>query len=75
LILGNAERDRLTAGEEPGGAGRFPIDADELVGDEAGGLSPGEAELIGQEAIQALGLRGKYTEFDRAGGRVAGCGS
>jgi hypothetical protein len=33
LIFGNADRDRLTPGEQPGGPGRFPIDADELVGD------------------------------------------
>jgi hypothetical protein len=33
FIFKNADGDRLTPGEEPGGADRFAIDADELVGD------------------------------------------
>ena len=33
FVLGKADRNRLTAREQPGGAGRFPSDADELVGD------------------------------------------
>jgi hypothetical protein len=33
FIFWHADSDRLPAREEPGGTGRFSIDADELVGD------------------------------------------
>jgi hypothetical protein len=33
FILGKADGDRLTPGEEPGGTSRFSIDADQLIGD------------------------------------------
>jgi hypothetical protein len=51
FVLGKADGDRLTPREQPGGAGWFAIDADELVGDQASGLSAGDGELICQKAV------------------------
>ncbi len=64
LVLGEPDGDQLAAGEDPGGAGGLAVDGHRLVGDEPGGLGAGEAELVGEEAVEALGLRGDDGELD-----------
>jgi hypothetical protein len=64
LRLGKVDADRIAPGEDAGGTGDLAADADPLVGYEAGGLGPGEAQLITEETIQPLSLRAQNRKCD-----------
>jgi hypothetical protein len=64
LFGGKLDRHSLTAREEPGRAGRLAVDRDQLVGDEAGSLGAGDAQLVGEEPVEAFGLRAENRELD-----------
>ena len=65
LVFGEPDGDALTARQDPGGASGPSIHRDRLGGDEAGSLGAGEAQLIGEELVEALGLVGDDGELDR----------
>ena len=62
LVLGDPDGDALAAGEKAGGAGGLAVDVHGLVGDQPRGLGAGEAKLVGEEPVEALGGLGRDRE-------------
>ena len=56
LVLGKPDSYPLAPGEQTRGTGRFPVHFDQLVGHQTGGLGAGDAELVGEEAVEPLGF-------------------
>ena len=76
FVIRHPDDDDFAAGEEAGSASDLAIDRHSLVGHQAGSLGAGDGHLIGEKAVEALGLEAKDGEFDRGATRVrrAVCG-
>jgi hypothetical protein len=58
FVLRKLHQHSLASREHSRSAGDLAVDADPLVGYEAGSLGSGEAELIGQKSVKSLSLVG-----------------